>query len=171
VDYQFFQNEVTQLTNELLEWEENIDALDELAARITAVNSRIRAAQQDAAQAAGTWWRLATACGLSGALLFALGLRWSVSLLLGVGAVLLVLAGVAVLMVTRVRTSAREEVARARLRLAQLQAERDTLIPASYPPVNLSLASRRKSSSDTPAAQAAEPPPRRISAHPAPILL
>lgn len=135
-DYRFFQNEVTELTYELRAWEQVIDTLDDLADRISAVNNRIRAAQEDAVRAAGSWGRLASVCGLVGALLFALGLRWSLNLLLEVGAVLLVLAGVAVLMVTRVRTSAREEVARARLQLAQLQAERDVLIPPSYPPVN-----------------------------------
>lgn len=136
-DYDFFQNEITNLTTELLDWEENIDELDRLDADIAAVNTSARIAQRNASRSAGTWVRVATLCGLIAVLLLAISVRWSLSPLLpGAGALLLALAGVAVFMSMTARTSARDAMALANDQIADISAVRDALIPPSYPRIN-----------------------------------
>ncbi|MGH3781480.1 MAG: hypothetical protein ACRDRO_12855, partial [Pseudonocardiaceae bacterium] len=59
-DYQFFQNEITQPTNEQRIWEQRIGQLDRMEAKIATADGQARSANRNLLHAAGKWLRLAT---------------------------------------------------------------------------------------------------------------
>ncbi|MGH3784809.1 MAG: hypothetical protein ACRDRO_30405 [Pseudonocardiaceae bacterium] len=117
-------------------WEQRIGQLDRMEAKIATADGQARSANRNLLHAAGKWLRLATACGLIGVLLLTLSFQWS--LILPAAGVMLALALAlgAVLLWTRAHTSARNEKTRANDQPAELQAQRDELIPPSHPPTD-----------------------------------
>jgi hypothetical protein len=136
-EYEFFQNEIKHLTDELIQWEQNIDQLNRLDINIAILNRDTGAVKRDKLYAADNWLRLAIGCGVIGATLLALSFRWSLSLLLPVtGVILLVTALIAMLMSIRTRTSVWNAMSRANRQLDQMRGERDTFIPPRYPSID-----------------------------------
>lgn len=125
-----YQAQITALTAELLAWKRQAPMLEQLDILIGQARERASGAQWRANRTAGAWSRATAGAGTGGGFLALLSLAWTPTPLMPVIGVLLLAAAVgAVVLGTRARHRATDEVDRERRVLDGFVAERKQQLP------------------------------------------
>ena len=124
-----FQQDITRLTSELLEWEQAAGQLREVDRRVARASREVRLAQRGVERGGG-WIRGAGRFGVAGGVVVVLSVVWTPTVLLPLAGVLLLAVAVGLLFPgVRARRAAQDELDRRQVALEQLRGERDELLP------------------------------------------
>ena len=125
-----FQDEITELTEALIRWEQAAPMLEQLDIMVAGAERDVRAAGFEFDYAGDGWMRLASAGAGLGALLLAIAVIWSPPWWVpAAGVVALLGAGAAVLRGLRERRDAEDHLDRAERLVETIRDERATLTP------------------------------------------